>query len=71
MEVTARDLAKYRLELAEEKLDVDEFAPISEGTARTMVENASRLVEEIKGILAGQWVTLAGEGDTAKSFPEQ
>lgn len=70
MEVTARDLAKYRLELAEEKLDVDEFAPIPEEIARITVENASRLVEEIKGILADQWVTLAGEDNTAKSFPE-
>jgi len=48
VEVTARDLSKYRLELAEEKL-----------------------VEEIKGILAGQWAALAGEGDATEDFPEQ
>jgi uncharacterized protein (UPF0332 family) len=147
VEVTARDLAKYRLELAEEKLDVavkllddkawrdaasrayyamfhavrallatkrldsrkhsgvislfnqhfvkpglvsrdlgrilmtakdfrergdyDEFAPISEEMARTTVENASRLVEEIKGILADQWAVPAGEGDTTEDLPEQ
>jgi uncharacterized protein (UPF0332 family) len=143
VEVTARDLAKYRLELAEEKLDVavkllddkawrdaasrayyamfhavrakrldsrkhsgvislfnqhfvkaglvsrdlgrilmtakdfrergdyDEFAPISEEIARITVENASRLVEEIKGVLTSQWAALAGEGDTREDPSEQ
>ena len=29
------------------------------------------LVEEIKGILTGQWETLAGEGDTREDPSEQ
>ncbi|TEU18982.1 MAG: hypothetical protein E3J21_04855 [Anaerolineales bacterium] len=54
-----------------ERGDYDEFAPISEEMARITVENASRLVEEIKGILTGQWATLAGEGDPREDPSEQ
>ena len=47
-----------------ERGDYDEFASISAEMARATVENASRLVREIKDILADQWATLTGEGNT-------
>ena len=69
----SRDLGRILMTAKDfrERGDYDEFAPISEEMARATVENASRLVEEIKSILAGQWAALAGEDDATEDFPKQ
>jgi uncharacterized protein (UPF0332 family) len=62
--LVSRDLGRILMTAKDfrERGDYDEFAPISAEMARTTVENASRLVREIKDILADQWATLTGEG---------
>ena len=69
--LVSRDLGRILMTAKDfrERGDYDEFTPISAEVARTMVESASRLVAEIKGILAEQWAALAEGGDATEDLP--